>query len=443
MGRLQNTGWLLYQSAFAAVLPLVMPVLAARRGLSHYRETLRGRLAASLPEPAAQPGGLWAHAVSVGEVGVAATLLRALPAAIPLSVTTVTPTGQAQAKRLFAGRAAVGYLPFELGFAVDRFFAAVQPRLMVLTEGDYWPLVLRAARQRQVPVLVVNGRLSDRAFQRQRKLGRINRLFYDPIALFAVQTAEDRERLLALGVDPAKVHVAGNLKFDSLPPAPKVELEAAIENLAQGRAIVVAGSTLEGEEEALLAALEGDLRQRIFLVLAPRHPERWDAVERLVRARGFSCQRRSATSLGSEPDPGLASGPVPDVLLLDSLGELAAIYRLARIAFVGGTLVPKGGHNPIEPAHFAAPIVVGPSMFNFRDIAERFSTARAWRQVADAGQLPGALRELLDHPEAAKALGERAKGLLLASRGAVARTFELIQPYLDQAFGQESAAPQP
>ena len=443
MGRLQNTGWLLYQSAFAAVLPLVMPVLAARRGLSHYRETLRGRLAASLPEPAARPGGLWAHAVSVGEVGVAATLLRALPASIPLSVTTVTPTGQAQAKRLFAGRAAVGYLPFELGFAVQRFFAAVQPRLIVLSEGDYWPLVLRAARQRQVPVLVVNGRLSDRAFQRQRKLGRINRLFYDPVALFAVQTAEDRERLLALGVDPAKVHVAGNLKFDSLPPAPKEELEAAIEKLAQGRAIVVAGSTLEGEEEALLAALEGDLRQRIFLVLAPRHPERWDAVERLIRARGFSCQRRSATRLASDPASDPATGAAPaDVLLLDSLGELAAIYRLARIAFVGGTLVPKGGHNPIEPAHFAAPIVVGPSMFNFRDIAERFTAARAWRQVADADQLPGVLRELLEDPGAAKALGERARGLLLASRGAVARTYELIQPYLDQAFGQESA-PQP
>lgn len=434
MGRLQNTGWLLYQGAFAAVLPLVMPVLAARRGFSHYRETLRGRLATTLPEPAALPGGLWAHAVSVGEVGVAATLLRALPASIPLTVTTVTPTGQAQARRLFAGRAAVGYLPFDLLFAVRRFFAAVQPRLIVLSEGDYWPLVLREARQRQVPVLVVNGRLSDRAFRRQRKLGRLNRLFYDPVALFAVQTAADQERLLNLGVAPAKVHVAGNLKFDSLPPAPKEELEAAIEKLARGRAIVVAGSTLEGEEEALLDALGRLGRQHVFLVLAPRHPERWDAVEKLIRARGFVCRRRSAgiEEQGEAP---------PEVLLLDSLGELAAIYRLARVAFVGGTLVPKGGHNPIEPAHFAAPILVGPSMFNFRDIAERFTAARAWRQVAEKDELANTLRELLEHPQAASEMGERARALLEASRGAVARTFELIQPYLDRAFGKEAAAP--
>lgn len=432
MTPLEKVGWLLYQGAFAAVLPLAAPVLAARRGFSHYRATLRGRLARALPAPAAAPGGLWVHAVSVGEVGVAATLLRSWPAERPLTVTTVTPTGQAQARRLFAGRAAVGYLPFDLSFAVRRFFDAVAPKLIVLCEGDYWPLALREARRRGVPVVVVNGRMSDRAFARQRRLGSVNRLFYDPVDLFAMQTAEDRERLLALGVDPAKVVVAGNLKFDALPPSPKPELEAAVLRLAAGRPILVAGSTLEGEEEALLSSLEEIGRGRTLLVLAPRHPERWDAVEKLIRGRGFSCLRRGSLDLHAGP---ASPGAAPEVLLLDSLGELAALYRLGAAAFVGGTLVPKGGHNPIEPAHFGVPVVVGPSMFNFRDIAERFAKAGAWRQVAGPRQLGPALAGLLADPAAAAALGGRARALLEQNRGAAARTLASIDPYLVRAFG--------
>lgn len=431
MGLFGRAGWLLYQGAFAAVLPLAAPVLAARRGFSHYRATLRGRLARALPEPAATPGGLWAHAVSVGEVGVAATLLRRLPASLPLCVTTVTPTGQAQARRLFAGRAAVGYLPFDLGFAVRRFFAAVAPRLILLSEGDYWPLVLREAARRKVPVLVFNGRLSDRAFARQRRLGRINRLFYDPVAFFAMQTEADRDRLVALGVDPAKVAVGGNLKFDAAPPAPKPELEAAVLRLAAGRPILVAGSTLEGEEALLADALDELGAAPPFVVLAPRHPERWDAVEKLLRSRGLAVLRRSA---GLERPPTAS----PDILLLDSLGELAALYRLGFAAFVGGSLVPHGGHNPIEPAHFGVPVVVGPSLFNFRDIAERFDQAGAWRKLGAARELAPALRGLLEDPAAAAALGVRARLLLEANRGATDRTLALLAPYLDRAFGKEN-----
>ena len=438
MGRLESAGWLLYQSAFAAVLPLAAPLLAARRGFSHYRTTLRGRLAQALPAPAAAPGALWIHAVSVGEVGVAATLGRLLPPGLPLCVTTVTPTGQAQARRLFPPPAAVGYLPFDLAFAVRRFFDAIAPRLLLLCEGDYWPLVLREARRRRLPVVVVNGRMSDRAFARQKHLGKLNRLFYGAVDFFAMQTAEDRERLLALGVEPAKVAVGGNLKFDARPPAPKPELEAAIENLAAGRPILVAGSTLEGEEEALLAAL-GELgREKLLLVLAPRHPERWDAVEKLVEGRGFSLLRRSRLDLG--PGAAAPAGKAPEVLLLDSLGELAAVYRLGAAAFVGGTLVPKGGHNPIEPAHFGVPVLVGPSMFNFREIGERFARAQAWRRLDHARQLAPALAELLADPAAAAALGGRARALLEENRGAAARTLELIQPFLTEAFGKEASS---
>jgi 3-deoxy-D-manno-octulosonic-acid transferase len=429
MGRLHHAGWLLYQGAYAAMLLLAAPALAAKRGLSHYLATVRGRLARALPEPPPAPGSFWIHAVSVGEAGVAATLARQLPLSLPLCVTTITPTGQAQARRLFAGRASVGYLPFDFAFSVRRFYAAVSPRLLVLCEGDYWPLVLREARRRRVPVLVVNGRMSDRAFGNQRRLGRVNRLFYDSVDFFAMQTEEDRERLVSLGVDSAKVAVGGNLKFDSLPPAPKPELEAAVEALAGGRPILVAGSTLEGEEEALLAALEELGRGRLFLVLAARHPERWDAVEKLVRARGFSVLRRSRLAEA-------AAGDAPEVLLLDSLGELAALYRLATVAFVGGTLVPKGGHNPLEPAHFGVPILVGPSMFNFREIGERFAKAEAWRQLDKPSQLAPALRFLLGDPAAAAALGGRARALLEENRGAAARTLALIEPYIERAFGK-------
>ena len=433
MGRLHQAGWLLYQGAYAAMLLLAAPTLAAKRGLSHYLATLRGRLARALPEPPPAPGPLWIHAVSVGEAGVAATLARRLPASLPLCVTTITPTGQAQARRLFAGRASVGYLPFDFAFSVGRFFAAISPRLLVLCEGDYWPLALREARRRGVPILVVNGRMSDRAFGNQRRLGRVNRLFYDPVDFFAMQTEEDRERLVSLGVDPAKVAVGGNLKFDSLPPAPKPELEATVAALAAGRPILVAGSTLEGEEEALLAALDELGRDRFLLVLAPRHPERWDAVEKLIRGRGFTCLRRSRLTEAE-------AGAAPEVLLLDSLGELAALYRLGAVAFVGGTLVPKGGHNPLEPAHFGVPILVGPSMFNFREIAERFTKADAWKQLEKRGQLPAALRSLLDDPSAAAALGARARALLEANRGAAARTLALIEPYIERVFGKGEPA---
>ena len=318
---------------------------------------------------------------------------------------------------------------------MNRFFAAVAPRLLLLSEGDYWPLVLREARRRRVPVVVVNGRLSDRAFARQRRLGAINRLFYDPVDLFAMQTADDRDRLVALGVDPAKVVVAGNIKFDALPPPPKPELEAALLKLAGGRPILVAGSTLEGEEAALLDACAQLGRGRLLLLLAPRHPERWESVEKLIRGRGFTLRRRS-DGLAAAGD-----GAAPEVVLLDSLGELAALYRLGTVAFVGGTLVAKGGHNPIEPAHFGCPILVGPSMFNFRDIGQRFTEAAAWRQLERPDQLTTALRELLERPDQAAALGARARALLEKNGGAVARTYDLIRPYIDQAFGKEAEPP--
>jgi 3-deoxy-D-manno-octulosonic-acid transferase len=411
--------WGFYQLAAAVALLAAGPFLLARRG-SHYLPTLAGRLGRS-QGPASAGGALWLHAVSVGEVGVAATLARGLPPEVPLLVTTITPTGQERARAAFAGRAEVAYLPFELGFAVGRFFRRHRPRALVLIEGDYWPLVLREARRRGLPIAVVNGRVGDRGFGRMRRLRLLLGPLFAGVGRFGVQSRQDRDRLLALGVDAGRVAVTGNLKYESPEPARKPELEDALRRLAGGRPILLAGSTMAGEEAAVLdafAALGGG--ERALLVLAPRHPERWNEVDALLRARGEAAVRRTALLTSGQP-----SGS-PAVLLLDSLGELAGLYRLAAAAFIGGTLVPTGGHNPLEAARFGVPLAVGPAMHNFREMADAFDRAGAWRRVKDAGELGAVWRGWLERPETGHETGERALRLVEENRGALARTVEML-----------------
>ncbi len=392
--------------------------MLARRG-SHYLPTLAGRLGragGSRVDPGVPP--LWLHAVSVGEAGVAATLARALPAEVPILVTTVTPTGQERALALFRNRGAVAYLPFELGFAVRRFFDRFRPRALVLVEGDYWPLVLSEARRRGLPVAVVNGRVGDRSFARMRRLKPMLGILFSKVDRFGVQSAQDRDRLAALGVPLETITVTGNLKYESPEPAVKPELEERLREIAAGRAILLAGSTMSGEEEQVLDAFDR-LGGRALLVLAPRHPERWDEAWALLKDR--RAVRRSA--LPSTNDD-------VDVVLLDSLGELAGLYRIAAGAFIGGTLAPTGGHNPLEPARFGVPVAVGPSMHNFRDMAERFDQARAWRRVRDSGELAAVWGEWIGDPAAAREQGARGLQLIEENRGAVARTVEMLQPLL-------------
>ncbi len=451
MWLLRRLGWLLYQLLIGAGMALAAPFLLARRG-RHYRLTLAGRLgfhrdaapSGGAPSGGAPSGGtpsggtpsggtpsggtLWIHAVSVGEVAVAATLVRRLPEDLPLVVTTVTPTGQELARALFAdpeGRRAVTYLPFDLAFAVSSFFRRFQPSALILVEGDYWPLVLEAARRRRLPVAVVNGRVGERSGRRLARFPRLaRRLFFEPVARFAVQTDQDRSRLIAGGAPAERIAVTGNLKFDATAPEAKPELEAEIRRLAAGRPILLAGSTMPGEDEQLLDAFAAlGAGDAALLLIAPRHPERFDGVAGLIRERGLACLRRSRL----DEDPEATAG---DVLLLDTLGELAGLYRVADVAFIGGTLVPTGGHNPLEPACFAVPIVVGPSMHNFREMADSFDRAGAWARVADAGELARQWQAWLADAEAAQAVGARAAELLAANRGAVERTLEIIEPLL-------------
>lgn len=412
--------WLLYQALVLVLLLLVGPVLLARRG-RHYLPAVRARFARRLPD--GPRGAIWIHAVSVGEVGVAATLIRALPPELPLLVTTVTSTGQERAQAQLGRRAGIGYLPFELGGPVRRFFSRLAPTALVLTEGDLWPLVLREARRRALPIVVVNGRVSDRSFARLRRLRPLLGPLLDPVDAFGMQTAADCDRLLALGVPATRIEVTGNLKYETPEPPSHPELEARLLALAAGRTIVVAGSTMPGEEEAVLDALAMADPNAVMLVLAARHPERWEAVAALAASRFPATVRRSAL-----PDTGQ-----PPIVVLDSLGELAGLYRLAGAAFIGGTLVPRGGHNPLEAARFGVPVAVGASMENFREIAEAFDRAEAWWRVGDGRELGELWRALGADPAFGRAVGERGRRLVDENRGALDRTLALLARHLPLA----------
>jgi 3-deoxy-D-manno-octulosonic-acid transferase len=426
--------WLLYQLGLALLLLVAGPVLLLRKG-RHYLPTLAGRLTRALP--AGPRGALWVHAVSVGEVNVAATLAAALPAAQPLLVTTITPTGQERARRLFAGRATVAYLPFDLGPPLARFLARFSPGALILVEGDYWPLLLARCRRLGVPVAVVNGRVGDRTFRRLGRWPALARPLLGSVARFGVQTAEDARRLAALGVAPERLAVTGNLKYEAAAPPPLPAVEREVERLAAGRPLLVAGSTMPGEEGLVLDAFAvAGGGARAMLLLAPRHPERFDEVARLLAARDLSWIRRSQV----HAEPAAAPGTPPAVLLLDSLGELAALYRLATACFVGGTLVPTGGHNPLEPARFGRPIAVGPSMENFRDMAEQFDGAGGWRRVGDARELGGAWGAWLTDPGEAAHVGAAAQRLVAANQGSLQRTLELLAPLLPIPAARPAAA---
>lgn len=421
--------WLLYQLAMAVGLVLVAPWMLLRRGTIAWR-VARGRWRPPAGEDGR--GAVWVHAVSVGEVGVAATLIDGLPPDLPLLVTTVTPTGQDQARRRLGGRAALSYLPFDLGIPVRRFFRRFVPRSLILVEGDLWPLVLRTARRRRLPIVVVNGRIGDRSFRRLRRLRRLLGPLLDPVRVWGVQSDQDAARLAALGVPAERVRVTGNLKFEARPAAPEPAVVEAIRRRAGGRPVLVAGSTMPGEEERVVNAFRAaGGGERALLLLAPRHPERFETVAELLHRGGLTVVRRS--ELETERATGGDGAPPPDILLLDSLGELAGLYGIGLAAFVGGTLVDTGGHNPLEPMAAGVATVTGPSMHNFRDMAALIDRAGAWRRVRDAAELGAVWQTWLERPGAAHQLGAAGRALVDAHRGARERTLTLLDPLLASA----------
>jgi 3-deoxy-D-manno-octulosonic-acid transferase len=395
------------------------------------RKVWRGGYPLALPERLGfapltpGPDRFWVHAVSVGEVMAAIPLVQALRRRWPATevvVSTVTATG-ARVARTRLGDARVAFvLPLDLASATRRAVRRVRPRCFVALETELWPNLLRALAEAGVPAVVANGRISDRSFHRYLRVRRLFRRVLDQVALFAMQSEEDARRIIAMGARADRVLVTGNLKMEA-PPA-----EAGADHLWRRllhlgpEPVWVAGSTHRGEEALVLdACLE--LRrggQPLCLILAPRHPERVEEVESLARGRGFAPVRRSRVGPGTPTD----------CILLDTVGELAGLYAVADVIFVGGSLVPLGGHNVIEPALHAKPVVFGPYMANFRAAAALLRDAGAGIQLRDGGELVPVLRRLLDDPAERRRLGEAAWTAVRAHQGACERTVEALERLL-------------
>ena len=379
----------------------------------------------------AAPHGVWIHAVSVGEVQACAPLvgvLRQRYPDLPLTVTAVTPTGAARARALFGGAAQVRYVPFDLPGAVRRFFARVQPRLAVIVETELWPNLYRECGRRRVPLVLASARLSARSVGRYRRLGALFRDTLSQAAVVAAQGTGDAERFQALGADPASTHVTGNLKFDFELPPRTIERGARLrEQYAPARALWVAGSTHGGGEEQTL--LEAQRRVRALhpealLVLAPRHPQRFAEVAALLHQGGVSFVRRSQGAA--------AAAHTCEVLLLDSLGELLDFYAAADVAFVGGSLVPIGGHNLLEPAALGVPILTGPYNSNSEEIARLLIASGAAEVVRDAATLGARIGTLLANPEARVRIGAQGRASVDSNRGALGKLLGLIEPLLSE-----------
>lgn len=369
---------------------------------------------------------IWVHAVSVGETLAALPLIRRLQAAQPqarLLVTTTTPTGSARVRAALGDGVVHCYAPYDFPHAVRRFLDRVRPGLLIVMETELWPNVLHGCARRGIPVVLANARLSARSAAGYGRVAALTRPMLAALTRVAAQTREDGERLLALGLAPDRLHVTGNIKFD-------LELDAALHERAHrlradwrggARPIWLAASTHEGEDEPVLAAHRRLLAVRpdALLVLVPRHPERFARVHALCARQGLRVLRRSA-----------GQAPVADtqVLLGDTMGELLAFCGAADLVFVGGSLVPVGGHNLIEPAAWGKPVLSGPEVFNFVEAARLLEAAGGLRICADGAALADAVVELLGQPERRAAMGAAARAVAEANRGALARLEALIAP---------------
>jgi 3-deoxy-D-manno-octulosonic-acid transferase len=393
-----------------------------------YRTGLRERLGRVPARLGKTQAAVWVHAVSVGEVlAMSTTIARLRDAGHRVVVSTTTDTGQNLARQRF-GEANVFYFPLDFDFAVQPYLRSIRPSLLVLAEAEFWPNVLRLAGSNGARIAVVNARISDRSFPRYRRFRGLIGGMLAQVDVFLAQSRQDAQRLIDIGADPQRVSVAGNLKFDVRPPS-QAELVPALRNALQREQagpVIVAGSTLAGEEEILLDAFT-EIRKafaRSVLVLAPRHPERFATVGDLLASRDHSWMRRSEWE-----EPAHMAGRV---LLLDSIGELAALYEVAQLAFVGGSLIPAGGHNIVEPARFGVPVLVGPYTENFREIVETFRRADAV-VVVDKENLAATMLELLRDDANRAALGARAADVVGQNSGATARTVDALLALLQDS----------
>ena len=415
---------------YTLLFHLGLPLVAVRLGYRAWRAPAYARRIAerfAFRLPPLQPGGIWLHAVSVGESIAAAPLIRELLARypdLPITVTCMTPTGSERIQALFGGADYRGrvqhcYLPYDLPWAAARFLARVQPRLALIMETELWPNHIHQCARRGIPVALANARLSERSARGYARFARLTAPMLAELSLIAVQTAAEAERFRRLGARAECVEVTGSIKFDLSidPELPRRAATLREQWGATSRPLWIAASTHAGEDESVLAAHRQLLEQwpDALLILVPRHPERFAAVFELCRREGFATRRRST----GEP---LAADD--RVLLGDTMGELLFLYALADLAFVGGSLVANGGHNLLEPAALGKPVLSGPHLFNFLEIAAQLREAGALREVADTQGLAQQVDRLWREPAEAQRMREAGLAVLQANQGALARLLE-------------------
>ena len=419
------------RTLYSLLFHLGLPILALRllwrawRAPAYSRRLLE-RFAFGLPP--LKPGGIWIHAVSVGESIAAAPLVRELLArypALPITITCMTPTGSERIQALFGNQVQHCYLPYDLPWAAARFIRRLQPQLAVIMETELWPNHIHQCAKRGVPVLLANARLSERSARGYARFAKLTAPMLAELSLIAVQSAAEAERFLALGARPECVEVTGSIKFDlRIEPELLAQAQAlrAAWNTVQ-RPVWIAASTHAGEDESVLAAHRLLLQQQphALLILVPRHPERFASVQQLCVKEGFTTCRRS---LGEAPDA------ATQVLLGDTMGELLLLYALADCAFVGGSLVANGGHNLLEPAALGLPVLSGPHLFNFLEIAGLLRSAGALAEVADSEALAATLLRLFAEPQQADAMASAGLAVLKANQGALQRLLDGVQRLL-------------
>jgi len=417
----------LYSAGLTAVLVAYAPVMLARRlrrgGPPANLSERLGRLRGELPsEPRC-----WIHAVSVGEAVTAVPLVEGIRQRWPelsIVLTTVTPTGAQIVRERLAGIATHRYFPLDLPGPVRRALDRVRPRFFIGMETELWPNFLAALAARGVPSMIANGRISDRSFPRYRLVRRLFGPVLRRVSVFGMQSQEDARRIIALGAPPERVVVTGSLKTDQEPEDPAArQLWERLLGLGPEEQVWIAGSTHRGEEETVLDAF-GRLRSRfpaLTLLLAPRHPERAGEVDRLIRERGLLPLRRSELPRERTREA---------VIVLDTVGELAQFYRVAHVVFVGGSLTPTGGHNMLEPALRAKPVLFGPHTGNFRESAQLLLEAGGARVVHDGHELEMAVAGLLADGDGARAMGERGYAAVIRRQGGVKATLDLVERYL-------------
>lgn len=369
---------------------------------------------------------LWIHGVSVGEVLAARNLVKLFCERFPdwdVVISTTTPSGHAVARQNYPEHS-VFYFPMDLSWMVRRAFCRLRPTLVTLLEVELWPNFLWEAHRQSVPVVLVSGSLSETSFRRYRRLGSLSRRMLEKVALFCMQTEDYARKITNLGVPENRVVITASMKYDNLLLKAGKNTKLA-DTLGLARApVLMAGSTHEGEEEALLDSY-CKLREKfpeLRLVIVPRHPERFDKVEQLIRDKGLFALRKSSLDAGQQA---AAVSPAP-VLLVDTLGELAKLYEVADLVFVGGSLVPVGGHNLLEPAACGKAVLFGPQVFKQRESADQLLGQQAAIQVRDEKELAAQCDSLLSHPQLLEELGQRALAVIRRQQGASQRTLEAL-----------------